>query len=204
MEVCYLTKDFYNAIEDRRSFYSLSKEKVVPHNRIKEVIDHAVQYSPSAFNSQSARLVVLTGQNHDLVWDITKETLRKAVGEKDFGKTEEKIQSFKNGYGTVLFFEDQVIIERLQDQFKTYSENFPIWSYQSSGILQFVVWTSLEIEGFGASLQHYNPLIDDEVRKTWDIPPHWKLIAQMPFGKATAEPGDKAFNPIDERVKYYQ
>lgn len=114
------------------------------------------------------------------------------------------MKSFKNGYGTVLFFEDQAILERLQEQFKTYAENFPIWSNQSSAILQFVVWTSLEIEGFGASLQHYNPLIDDEVRKTWDISSDWKLIAQMPFGRPTAEPGDKDVSPLEERVKYYQ
>ncbi|PEZ84068.1 nitroreductase family protein [Bacillus sp. AFS017274] len=199
-----MVKDFFSAIEDRRSYYSLSKERVVPNKRIKEVIDHAVQYSPSAFNSQSARVIVLTGQSHDHLWDITKKTLRKAVGDKDFEKTEEKMKSFINGYGTVLFFEDQAIIDRLQEQFKTYAENFPIWSNQSSAILQFVVWTSLEIEGFGASLQHYNPLIDDEVRKTWDISRDWKLIAQMPFGKPTAEPGDKDFSPLEERVKYYQ
>lgn len=199
-----MAKDFSSAIEDRRSYYSLSKESVVPNKRIKEVIDHAVQYSPSAFNSQSARVIVLTGKSHDQLWNITKETLRKAVGDKDFEKTEEKMKSFINGYGTVLFFEDQAIIERLQEQFKTYAENFPIWSNQSSAILQFVVWTSLEIEGFGASLQHYNPLIDDEVRKTWDISRDWKLIAQMPFGKPTAEPGDKDFSPLEERVKYYQ
>ncbi|CAH0281336.1 nitroreductase family protein [Peribacillus simplex] len=199
-----MVKDFFSAIEDRRSYYSLSKERVVPNKRIKEVIDHAVQYSPSAFNSQSARVIVLTGQSHDLLWDITKKSLRKALGDKDFEKNEEKMKSFINGYGTVLFFEDQAIIDRLQEQFKTYAENFPIWSNQSSAILQFVVWTSLEIEGFGASLQHYNPLIDDEVRKTWDISRDWKLIAQMPFGKPTAEPGDKDFSPLEERVKYYQ
>ncbi|MEY8190575.1 nitroreductase family protein [Peribacillus simplex] len=198
-----MVKDFFSAIEDRRSYYSLSKERVVPNKRIKEVIDHAVQYSPSAFNSQSARVIVLTGQNHDQLWDITKKTLRKAIGAKDFEKTEEKMNSFINGYGTVLFFEDQAIIDRLQEQFKTYADNFPIWSDQSSAILQFVVWTSLEIEGFGASLQHYNPLIDDEVRKTWDISRDWKLIAQMPFGKPTAEPDDKDFSPLEERVKYY-
>ncbi|QOS89622.1 nitroreductase family protein [Peribacillus sp. JNUCC41] len=198
-----MVKDFFSAIEDRRSYYSLSKERVVPNKRIKEVIGHAVQYSPSAFNSQSARVIVLTGQNHDQLWDITKKTLRKAIGAKDFEKTEEKMNSFINGYGTVLFFEDQAIIDRLQEQFKTYADNFPIWSDQSSAILQFVVWTSLEIEGFGASLQHYNPLIDDEVRKTWDISRDWKLIAQMPFGKPTAEPDDKDFSPLEERVKYY-
>ncbi|MDM5313960.1 nitroreductase family protein [Peribacillus frigoritolerans] len=199
-----MVKDFFSAIEDRRSYYSLSKEHVVLDKRIKEVIDHAVQYSPSAFNSQSARVIVLTGQSHDQLWDITKETLRKAADGKDFKKTEEKMRSFINGYGTVLFFEDQAIINRLQEQYKTYAENFPIWSNQSSAILQFVVWTSLEIEGFGASLQHYNPLIDDEVRKTWDISRDWKLIAQMPFGKPNAEPGDKDFSPLEERVKYYQ
>ncbi|MFJ7938845.1 nitroreductase family protein [Peribacillus sp. NPDC096622] len=198
-----MVKDFFSAIEDRRSYYSLSKEYVVPDKRIKEVIDHAVQYSPSAFNSQSARVIVLTGQSHDQLWHITKETLRKAVGDKDFKKTEEKMRSFINGYGTVLFFEDQAIINRLQEKYKTNAENFQIWSNQSSAILQFVVWTSLEIEGFGASLQHYNPLIDDEVRKTWDISCDWKLIAQMPFGKPTAEPGDKDFSPLEERVNYY-
>lgn len=199
-----MVKDFFSAIEDRRSYYSLSKEHVVSDKRIKEVIDHAVQYSPSAFNSQSARVIVLTGQSHDQLWDITKETLKKAADGKDFTKTEEKMRSFINGYGTVLFFEDQAKINRLQEQYKTYAENFPIWSNQSSAILQFVVWTSLEIEGFGASLQHYNPLIDDEVRKTWDISRDWKLIAQLPFGKPTAEPGDKDFSPLEERVKYYQ
>lgn len=203
MEVQNLNKDFFKAVEDRRSYYGISKDAVVPDSRIKEVVNHAVQHSPTSFNSQSARVVVLTAKSHDQLWDITKETLRKIVGDSNFKQTEEKIQSFKNGYGTVLFFEDQKIIENLQDQFKLYAENFPVWSNQSSGILQFVVWTALEIEGFGASLQHYNPLIDDEVKKTWSIPDNWKLIAQMPFGKPTAEPGDKDFAPLDERVKFY-
>ena len=82
-----------------------------------------------------------------------------------------------------------------------------IFRFGRTNLLPFYnlsVWTSLEIEGFGASLQHYNPLIDDEVRKTWDILRDWKLIAQLPFGKPTAEPGDKDFSPLEERVKYYQ
>ncbi|WP_407407735.1 nitroreductase family protein [Peribacillus sp.] len=198
-----MKKDFWQAIEDRRSYYGISKETVVPNSRIKEVIDHAVQYSPTAFNSQSARVVVLTGESHDQFWDITKETLRKIVDEKDFKQTEDKMLSFKNGYGTVLFYEDQSIVEHLQEQFKSYADKFPIWSNQSSGMLQFVVWTALEGEGFGANLQHYNPLIDEEVTKTWDLPRKWKLIAQMPFGKPTAEPGDKEIVPLDERVKYF-
>lgn len=196
--------NFYNAIKGRRSIYGISKETPVSDERIIEVIENAVKHTPSAFNSQTARVVVLFGENHNKLWDITKETLRKIVPEGKFAPTEEKINSFRSGYGTVLFFEDTSIIESLQEQFPSYSDNFPIWSQQSSGMHQFVVWTSLEIEGLGASLQHYNPLIDDEVKKEWAIDSKWKLIAQMPFGKPVASPGEKEFRSLQERVKVFK
>lgn len=196
-------KDFFSALKDRRSYYGISKESVVSDERIQEVINEAVKHTPSAFNSQSARVVVLLGEQHDKLWNITKETLRKIVPAENFGSTEEKMNAFGSGYGTVLFFEDQSVIDNLQKQFELYKDNFPIWSQHSSGMLQFVVWTALEIEGFGATLQHYNPLIDEEVKQAWNVPSEWKLIAQMPFGKPTFEPGEKEFQPLDQRVKFY-
>ena len=54
----------------------------------------------------------------------------------------------------------------------------------------------LEDMGLGASLQHYNPLIDDEVRRTWNLPGDWMMIAQMPFGTPTGEPGEKEFEDL--------
>ena len=196
-------KDFLTALKDRRSYYGISKEAVVSDSRIQEVINEAVKHTPSAFNSQSARVVVLLGEQHDKLWNITKETLRKIVPADNFASTEEKMNAFGSGYGTVLFFEDQSVVEGLQKQFELYKDNFPIWSQHSSGMLQFVVWTALENEGFGATLQHYNPLIDEEVQQTWNVPSSWKLIAQMPFGKPTSEPGEKQFQPLEERVKFY-
>lgn len=195
--------DFMSAVKNRRSHYAISKDSPVSDEKIHELINEAVKYTPSAFNSQSARVVVLLGQKHDQLWDLTKETLRKIVPADKFAPTEEKMNSFKSGYGSVLFFEDQSVVESMQNQFALYKDNFPIWSNQSSGMLQFVVWTALEDAGFGASLQHYNPLIDDEVASTWNLPSTWKLIAQMPFGKPTAEPGEKTFQPLEERVKFY-
>lgn len=196
-------KDFLTALKDRRSYYGISKEAVVSDSRIQEVINEAVKHTPSAFNSQSARVVVLLGEQHDKLWNITKETLRKIVPADNFASTEEKMNAFGSGYGTVLFFEDQSVVEGLQKQFELYKDNFPIWSQHSSGMLQFVVWTALENEGFGATLQHYNPLIDEEVQQTWNVPSSWKLIAQMPFGKPTSEPGEKQFQPLEDRVKFY-
>lgn len=199
-----MSKDFLTAVADRRSFYGISKEVVVSDDRIKEVIEHAVKYTPYAFNSQSGRVVLLLGNEHDRLWDITMGALRKVVPTDKFSPTEEKINSFKSGYGTVLYFEDNSIIESLQAQFALYKDNFPIWSQQASGMLQLVIWTSLEIEGFGASLQHYNELIEADVKKEWSIPSNWKLIGQMPFGKPTAEPGEKQFQPLADRIKVFK
>lgn len=73
----YDGKRFYSAIEDRRSIYAISKEQVVSDEKIQEVIYHAVKHTPSAFNSQSARVVVLLGEQHDKLWDITKRNVTK-------------------------------------------------------------------------------------------------------------------------------
>ncbi|MDM5284068.1 nitroreductase family protein [Peribacillus frigoritolerans] len=199
-----MTKDFYTAIKERRSYYGINKEVGVSDEKIKEIVEFAVKHTPSAFNSQSSRLVVLTGSAHDKLWDITTQALRKAVGEGDFSGTQQKMDSFKAGYGSILFFEDESVVKSLQEQFATYADNFPIWSQQTSGMHQLVVWTALEAEGLGATLQHYNPLIDDEVKKEWNVPSNWKLIAQMPFGNPTAQPGDKEFKPLEDRIKFYK
>jgi predicted oxidoreductase (fatty acid repression mutant protein) len=197
-------KDFYSAVADRRTFYNISKESVISDKAIKEIIESAVKNTPSAFNSQGARVVLLLEKHHDKLWDIAKEALRKIVPAEQFGGTENKINSFKNGYGTVLFFEDTSVIESLQSQYALYKDNFPIWAQQSNGMHQFVIWTSLEIEGFGVSLQHYNEVIEEDVKKEWNIPSNWKLIAQMPFGKPTADPDEKKFNPLEDRIKVFK
>ena len=198
-----MAKDFLSSVQDRRTYYSISKESPIADTRIQEIIAHAVKHTPSAFNSQSARVVLLLGEHQNKLWEIAREALRKIVPANQFASTDEKITSFRNGYGSVLFFEDQPTVKALQEQFPLYADNFPIWSNHSSGMLQFVVWTALEGEGFGASLQHYAPLIEEEVKREWNLPQEWKLIAQMPFGKPSAPPGPKDFKPIEARFKVF-
>lgn len=199
-----MNKDFLTAVKARRTFYGISKEAVIADESIHQLVQEAVKYTPSAFNSQSARVVILLGEQHDKLWGIAKEELQKIVPAENFAATEEKIKGFANGYGSLLFFEDMAVVENLQQQFPLYSDNFPVWSNHSSGMLQHVIWVALELEGFGVSLQHYNPLIDQSVKREWSIPEKWKLIAQMPFGKPTAAPGEKEFQPLAERVKIYK
>ena len=65
------------------------------------------------------------------------------------------------------------------------------------------VWTALESLGFGANLQHYNPIVDAPVSKAWSIPSEWRLIAQLVFGSKEGEPNQKSFKPVEERLKIY-
>lgn len=200
-----MARDFIAAMKHRRSYYALKSKSPVSDEKIIEILDQALMYVPSALNSQSTRMVLLLGENHKRLWNLTKETLRKIVPADAFQKTEEKIdRSFASGYGTVLFFEDIAVVEQLQAEYPTYAQNFPNWSEQTSGMHQFAVWTMLEDVGFGVSLQHYNPLIDEAVTKEWNINPKWRLIGEMPFGIPAEKPAGKTFRPLTERLLVFK
>jgi uncharacterized protein len=194
---------FFDAVKGRRSIYALGNQEVVPKARVREIVEFAVKHVPSPFNSQSARAVVLFGEESHKFWNIARESLKPIVPPDAFAKTDEKLRGFDSGYGTVLFFEDQSVVKGLMDSFPLYKDNFPVWSLQSNGMIEFATWTALESEGLGASLQHYNPLVDDAVKKAWGLSESWKLLAEMPFGSVAAPAGDKEFLPLDQRVRAF-
>lgn len=199
-----MSNSFIELIKKRRTIYSLGNNLPVSQDRIAALIKEAVKHSPTAFNSQSSRVVVLFGENHKKLWSIVKDTLRAIVPADAFAATEGKIDNaFLSGAGTVLFFEDQSVVKGLQEQFALYADNFPIWSEQASGIAQFAVWTALSEENIGASLQHYNPVIDEQVSKAWNIPADWKLRAQLVFGSIEQEAGEKAFMDDESRFRIF-
>jgi predicted oxidoreductase (fatty acid repression mutant protein) len=196
-----MSTSFFEAVKARRSVYALGKQSPVSNQRIEEIVSEAVKHAPSAFNSQSARAVILFGRGHDELWDHTLEVLRGLVKDPDALKqTEGRIAAFRGAYGTVLYFEDQAVIAGLQENFALYKDNFPVWSHHSAGMLQFVVWAAFAAEGLGANLQHYSPLIDAWVARKTGVPASWKLVAQMPFGTPLAAPAEKAYSPVDQRV----
>ncbi|MFT4198384.1 MAG: nitroreductase family protein [Pseudoxanthomonas sp.] len=183
----------------RRTQYSIGKQLPISQEETAALIKQAVRLAPSSFNSQSSRVLILFGQHSVKFWDLAKDALRKIVPAEAFAATEGKLDGFAAGAGTVLFFEDQDVIKGLQEQFALYADNFPVWSEHSTGIAQFAVWTALAEAGIGASLQHYNPLVDEAVQAHWHVPAAWKLRAQMPFGSNEAPFGDKAFIEDDKR-----
>lgn len=184
----------------RRTQYALGKNVELSQQEIENLVREAVREAPSAFNSQSSRVVILFNEEHQKLWDLVKDTLRPLVTADQLPTTEAKIDSFAAGAGTVLFFEDENVISDLQEQFALYADKFPVFSQNSAGIAQFAVWTVLADNDIGASLQHYNPLIDDAVRKLWNLPESWSLSAQMPFGSNEAGFSEKEY--IDDAKRF--
>lgn len=191
------------AAELRRSVYALGKDLPLSNDQVNQIVEHALLHTPSAFNSQSTRLVVLHGAEHEKLWDLAIEELRKIVPADSFAATESKLNMFKAATGSVLFFEDMDVVKGLQEQFAAYADNFPVWADHASAMHQYVIWTALASENIGANLQHYNPVIDEAVAKTWNIPANWKLRAQLVFGSIQSAAGEKSFAPVDARLKVF-
>ena len=195
---------FQEAVTNRRSIYKLGRNIPVLQSQIIATVERMTKDVPSPFNMESARVVVTMLDHHENIWDITKSALQRVVPEEEFAKTEEKIDGFTNAYGTILFYEESDTIYEMQKKYPGYADNFPIWAAQANGMLQFAIWSALEDMGLGVNIQHYNMLIDEDVKKIFGLPGSWDLVAQMVFGEVLEKPA-----PIDklstgERVKIFR
>ncbi len=193
-------KEFLDALEKRRSVYTLAGDSPLDKNEIREIAERALLHCPSAFHSQTGRILLLLGDEHHRLWTIVLSALERRVPAERFPRTRKKIRSFDQAHGSFVFFEEQQTLRELEEKYPKYAHNVPHWACQSTGMLQYMVWASLAQAGLGASLQHYNELIEEEVRKTWDLSETWKLISQMPFGRILEPPKEKQFLPLDIRL----
>ncbi|MCJ1280186.1 hypothetical protein MMC21_008013 [Puttea exsequens] len=197
-------KPFLAAVENRRSIYQLSSSSPIPDARIKEVVTHTIKHVPSAFNSQTTRLVVLLKENHNHLWDTITSVYENLLPPDVFAKSKPRFDGFKAAYGTILFYEDTTRMREFQEKFKTYEDKFPQWAEHTSGMHQFALWVALEAEGLGVNLQHYNPPIDGRVGKEFGVPETWNLKAQMVFGTPEGGAKEKEFGGVEERVRFFE
>lgn len=235
-----MAESLISLAQGRRTIYQLGKSSSVPDAKIEELVNEAILHVPSAFNTQSTRLVLLLHDQHDRLWDIAIEAFEGLVASGKIPKeiwekqTLPKLNGFKGAYGTVRgqyfsfsivadknrFFSSRIL--RIFNPCRRSSRptrinsclglSTPMLCISTSVsnvsvilviLLTCAVWTGLEALGFGANLQHYNPLIDAGVAKQWDLPSDWRLIAQLVFGAPEAQAGEKVQKPAEERVKVF-
>lgn len=58
-------KSFKEALKARRTFYRIQNKSTLSDKEIRDLIRFAVEFVPSAFNSQTTRVVLLTGKAHE-------------------------------------------------------------------------------------------------------------------------------------------
>jgi predicted oxidoreductase (fatty acid repression mutant protein) len=92
---------FLEAIKNRRTIYALKKESTISDAKVQEIINHVILHTPSSFNSQTTRVVLLVKEEHNKLWDITKEVLKSIVPAENYPATEQRLNGFQAGYGTV-------------------------------------------------------------------------------------------------------
>ena len=192
--------DILEAFAKRHSCYNINNKITITNQEIENLINKCLDLYPSSFNSQDARVILLMGEHHTYFWELVKKELFRVSQNDRHTQIEEKITKFEKGYGTILFFIEPDSVLSLQNAYPEYSANFPIWARESNAMLQFMIWSSLADKGIGASLQHYNPLIDNIVKQQFQINPNWQFIAQMPFGHVTTEVNPHKIKDISDRL----
>ncbi len=181
-------------LKNRRTYYNINKTLPVKEEMLIDFIKEATELVPDAFNMKSQRLTIFTGKRHDELWDTIFDIFNGKV-------KREKIDSFKNGYGTIIFSIDENVVKSKQEKYPTYADRISSWAEQANGMLQISIWEGLRELGIGASLQHYNPFIDKRVKEKFGLEDNYKILAQMVFGGIVEEPEAKEKETdIDMRV----
>lgn len=195
---------YIDIIKQRRSVYDLHKHLPISEKKLMRILEEVILESPTAFNMQSEQIYVLLDGQHERLWNIVTKTLKEVVPSEQFESTQKKMDMFSNAKGTILFFENKQIIEQLKNDFPLYKDKFDTYASESMGILQGNIWNALAEMEIGASLQHYNPLIDQAVKEEWDIPEHYQLTAQMVFGGIGSIPEPKEKVEVHTRLHLYK
>ena len=77
-----MKQTFEEAIANRRSYYQISNESPVADEEIVRIIHETIKYVPSAYNSQSTRIVLLLRDEHRKLWEIVKKSRMKTMNLK--------------------------------------------------------------------------------------------------------------------------
>ena len=95
--------DLIDILRKRRSIYNISNNLPIDVMQVKNLITEAVKIAPSAFNSQSARIVVLLNENHLKFWNIVLENLKKLLLKKTLKQHKNVLTIFPKGMEQFCF-----------------------------------------------------------------------------------------------------
>ncbi|CCK69172.1 uncharacterized protein KNAG_0C00580 [Huiozyma naganishii CBS 8797] len=189
------TQNFLDVISNRRTIYDLKPElpNGAPVGTIQHVVHTIVKETPTAFNSQVNRAVILLGDAHKKVWEHVAAAMPTPNAKA------RPLACQNEAYGCVVFLTDDKTTADLQAQFPSFAGAFPSHADTSSGAVQIEAWAALESLGCGCNLQHYNALVREALPA--DVPKGWSVHSQLVFGLPVKAAPAKTY--IDNEVRIY-
>ena len=88
-------------VKNRRTYYQLNKKLTIAESRVREIVGESLLHVPSSFNSQTNRVVVLFGAEHDKFWSIVTGVLKGIVPAENWEPTAQRMGGFQGAAGTV-------------------------------------------------------------------------------------------------------
>ncbi|KAJ7134480.1 nitroreductase family protein [Mycena epipterygia] len=101
------------AIAVRRSNYTITPKSSVSDEKLEAIIKSCVLHCPTAFNTQSSRAVLVIGAENTKLWKMISESALKGLEGEQRASMQGRLTAFGGGYGSVMFFEDQAVIDNI-------------------------------------------------------------------------------------------
>ncbi|GMM35319.1 putative nitroreductase [Saccharomycopsis crataegensis] len=189
-------KSLIDLTKARRTIYELKPELPtgVTEQEITALASAIIKHTPTSFNIQNIRAIVLYGDANKKLWSSVYEAT------KEFPFSGRPKSLAETSYGTIVFFNDQTTIDEISKKFEVYKDNFPIWAANANGAAQIDIWKAISAMGLGANLQHFNPWVQESVKDKVDG--SWNVVAQLAFGVPAGEAGEKQF--ADYEIKEFR
>lgn len=98
------TTSITEGFKGRRSVYSLTNESTISDDRLEELITEVIKHTPSSFNSQTTRIVVLLKAENQKLWDNGLEVASSQIAPELFDKMyKSRLTASRAAYGTVSY-----------------------------------------------------------------------------------------------------
>lgn len=164
-------------------------------------LNEVIPTVPSAFNSQGVRVVVVSGEKNQQLWDLIKGVQTEVLDAGTLNYMTPIMDGAREAVGTILFFEDRDAVEA---GIPGNAERRSVYKNHESANAQLTAWLALTELGLGANLQHFNigyeQGFDRAIRELLDLPESWELVAEMPFGSIEAPAAEKEVIAAEEQV----
>ncbi len=113
-----MTNPVISLLQNRRTIYAIGKNIQQTPEQLTELIQEAIRQSPSSFNSQSSRAVILFDAEHEKFWGFVKEKLKEYATDDAAAEKTKKMDSFAAGVGTILFL-------KIKMSFRSFKRSLP-------------------------------------------------------------------------------